>query len=396
MAIQKTEEIDYTFDKFNRFNICLQEALTATPSKKQTIAMKVMESMKANNNGSYSDYQRLLDLVRDYDEQLADTMLEMIDDDPARLQYKKRLKLRMATSKKIEAARTDLLQVTRLNNDEQIRFFGRQMECLIKKKNIIRDFNATQSVVTKIYENPITDTQNAVLFFMENLFERNLLNGKYRMLLQEMHMAIIDNLKLVLAIASGTKEKLDRVNRIMAEKNDENDTIIHVGQADKGVKKLVDWYKNNQLDILRIIDPHFHGEDLFIIKLFMDINNNLKCFILTNNEEKDSLNDVFQSGWNLVSAELPGRIEVKSCCYEDQPEKSPFHDRWWILYDVDKDKYQGIRMASPSTFGSKITEISNMSDEAISSAMKVFDRFFLNMVPKNEERKLKYEETRLR
>ena len=52
--------------------------------------MKVMESMKANNNGSYSDYQRLLDLVRDYDEQLADTMLEMIDDDPARLQYKKR------------------------------------------------------------------------------------------------------------------------------------------------------------------------------------------------------------------------------------------------------------------------------------------------------------------
>ena len=109
-----------------------------------------------------------------------------------------------------------------------------------------------------------------------SLFERNLLNGKYRMLLQEMHMAIIDNLKLVLAIASGTKEKLDRVNRIMAEKNDENDTIIHVGQADKGVKKLVDWYKNNQLDILRIIDPHFHGEDLFIIKLFMDINNNLK------------------------------------------------------------------------------------------------------------------------
>lgn len=396
LAIRKTEEIDYTFDKFNRFNICLQEALTATPSKKQTIAMKVMESMKANNNGSYSDYQRLLDLVRDYDEQLADTMLEMIDDDPARLQYKKRLKLRMATSKKIEAARTDLLQVTRLNNDEQIRFFGRQMECLIKKKNIIRDFNATQSVVTKIYENPITDTQNAVLFFMENLFERNLLNGKYRMLLQEMHMAIIDNLKLVLAIASGTKEKLDRVNRIMAEKNDENDTIIHVGQADKGVKKLVDWYKNNQLDILRIIDPHFHGEDLFIIKLFMDINNNLKCFILTNNEEKDSLNDVFQSGWNLVSAELPGRIEIKSCCYEDQPEKAPFHDRWWILYDIDKDKYQGIRMASPSTFGSKITEISNMSDEAISSAMKVFDRFFLNMVPKNEERKLKYEETRLR
>lgn len=33
LAIKKTESIDYTFDKFNRYNICLQEAITATPSK---------------------------------------------------------------------------------------------------------------------------------------------------------------------------------------------------------------------------------------------------------------------------------------------------------------------------------------------------------------------------
>lgn len=231
---------------------------------------------------------------------------------------------------------------------------------------------------------------------MENVYLKNAANGKYKVLLRELHQAILYNLKIVLAIASGTKEKLERVNRIMNERSDNNDAMIQVGQGDKGVQKLVAWYKKHPKDVLRIIDPHFHAEDLFIIKMMMDINNDLKCFILTMNESREPLNDAFQKGWNAVSSELPGRIEVKSCCYEDQPTKAPFHDRWWLLYDTDDDEYFGERLSSPSTFGSRITEISEMDEAAIKSAKHCFNRFFLNMVPKEDERKLLYEETKLR
>lgn len=177
--------------------------------EKQVLARRVMESMKANNNGSYSDYQRILDIVREHDEPLADAMLEMVDDDPARKQYKKRLELRVASSKKIEAAKNNLAQVNRLNTEEQMRFFDRQMEELVKKKSVVKDFNSTQSIIAAIYEDAITDTKNAVLFFMENLCQRyiksNKLN-KFKDLLIGTHKAVTDNLKLVLAIASGTKE----------------------------------------------------------------------------------------------------------------------------------------------------------------------------------------------
>lgn len=349
-----------------------------------------------DKNGSYSDYQRMLDLVRDHDEQLADAMLEMIDDDPARVQYKTRLNQRIASSKKIDAARADMKKVTRLNNSEQLRFFEKQMENLIKKKNIIKDFDSTQPILALVYENPITDMKDAVLYFMENLFLKNQLNNKYNSLLREIHLAIVDNIKIVLAIASGTQEKLNRVSRIMKERSDENDSFISVGEGDKGVRRIVDWYKNHPADILRIIDPYFSPEDLYIIKTIMDLNNSLNCSILTNHENDEPLNDAFQSGWNTWSAELPGRIEIKTCCYSDQPKKAPWHDRWWMLYNSEKDEYFGIRMASPSTLGSRITEISEMDDNAISSAMQVFNRFFSNMVPKYEERRLKYEETKLR
>ena len=395
LAVQKTEGIGYTFDKFNRYGICLQESFIAANIKAKDIAQKVMVALKSDGNGSYGDYQRMIDLVRDHDVELAENMLEMVDDDPVRLHYRKRLKDRMTSNKKIEAARNDFGQVTRLTNDEQMRFFERQMEFLIKRKNVIRDVNSTKSILKKVYENSITDMKNAVLFFMENLFEKNQVNRKYRTLLREMHCAIIYNLKLVLAIASGTKVKLERVNRIMNERSDSNDSMIQVGEGDKGVKTLLSWYKEHPCDIIRIIDPYFHAEDLFIIKALMDINNDLKCSILTNNDRQDGLNEVFQNGWNAISAELTGRIEVKSCCYESN-RKAPFHDRWWLLYDSNEDLYYGKRLASASTFGSRISEISDMGEKAIASAMKVWERFFHNMVPKYEEQKIKYEETKLR
>ena len=398
-AVKITESIDYMYDKMNRYEFCLLESFMAAKSRAQGIATKVMNTMMADMNGSYADYQRILDMVRDHDEQLADTMLELVDDDPARVQYKKRLQSRANTTKKLEAAKKDISQVARLNNDEQMQFFERQMEYLIKKKNVVRDVNLTQSIVAQIYNNPITDTQNAVLFFMENLYERNQSNHKHNSLLREMHRAVVNNLQLVLAIAAGTRDKLERVNRIMDERGDTNEDMIQVGQADKGVQNIIEWYKKHPCAIIRIVDPYFHADDLHIIKSFMDINNSLRCYILTNKDiafKDETLNEVFQNGWNAVSAEMTGKVEVKSCCYEGDPRKAPFHDRWWILFDTENELIYGKRLASPSTLGSRISEISDMDENAVNSAMKVFERFFMNMVPKNEEMKLVYEETQLR
>lgn len=398
-AVKITESIDYMYDKMNRYEFCLLESFMAAKSRAHGIATKVMNTMQADMNGSYADYQRIIDMVRDHDEDLADTMLELVDDDPARVQYKKKLQSRANTTKKLEAAKKDISQVARLNNDEQIQFFERQMEYLIKKKNVIRDVNLTQSIVGQIYNNPITDTQNATLFFMENLYEKNQTNHRYNSLLREMHRAVMNNLQLVLAIAAGTRDKLERVNRIMDEKVDTNEDMIQVGQANKGVQNIIEWYKAHPCAIVRIIDPYFHAEDLHIIKSFMDINNSLRCFILTNKDiahKDETLNEIFQNGWNAVSAEMTGKIEVKSCCYEGDPKKTPFHDRWWILFDTEKELIYGKRLASPSTLGVRISEISDMDENAVNSAMKVFERFFMNTVPKNEEMKLVYEETQLR
>lgn len=397
LAIQKTEELDYTFDKFNRYSLCLQDSFLAAPSKSRFIAEKAMTSLKSDLNRRYSDYQKMIDLVRDHDEELAESMLEMVDDDPVRIKYKLLLKKRGISERRLKAAKEDMQQVARLNNEEQVRFFKKQMEFLIKKKIIVKDVKKTVAIISQIYENPITDTRNAVLFFMENIYQKNQANNKYNMLLRELHIAIVDNLKIVLAIASGTKEKLERVTRIMNDTKDENQKFIPVGESERGLSNIIEWYKEHPVDVLRIIDPYFHAEDLYIIKELMDLNEGLRCYILTHHKKNDmSLDEVFQDGWNAISSNLPGRIEVKSCCYENEPQKCPIHDRWWLLYDRENDKYYGMRMASPSTMGSRIMEMSNMDGEAVNETTKIWERFFNNQIQKLEGRKLMYNETILR
>lgn len=396
LAVEKTEEIDYTFDKFNRFSLCLQDSFAAASTKSRMIAEKAMDSLKSDKNGKYADYQKMIDMVRDHNEDLAESMLEMVDDDPVRLQYKQLLKKRGISDRRLKAAKEDMQQVARLNNEEQMRFFEKQMEYLIKKRFVVKDIEATASIISKIFENPITDTRNAVLFFMENLYQKNQLNKRYGVLLREMHIAIVDNLKIVLAIASGSKEKLERVNRMMSERETEGNGFIPVGESEQGLKNIVEWYQEHPVEVLRIIDPFFHAEDLYIIKSLMDLNNDLRCYILTLNKKDASLNEVFQNGWNAISSNLPGRIEVKSCCFESDQKISPIHDRWWLLYDTENDQYYGKRMASPCVMGARITEMSDMDEQAINETLKLWEKFFNNMVQKIDERKLKYDEALLR
>lgn len=137
----------------------------------------------------------------------------------------------------------------------------------------------------------------------------------------------------MLAIASGTQERLNRINRIINCSSDlEDKSFIRVGETEKGINKIIQWYKDNPFDILRIIDPYFNPEDLHIIKTFFDINNNLRVSILTHKSKDQSL-DCFQTGWNKISADMTGALEVITVSFKENPDKCPIHDRWWVLFN---------------------------------------------------------------
>lgn len=389
-AVETAESIACSFDKMSRFDMCIEESFSTTSSMSRNIVNKAMESTLANKNGKYEDVQKLIDQVREHDEQLADSMLDMVDRDPARLSYKNKLKSNRASKARLKSAKEDISNVTALTNQEQISFFEKQLEVLIKGRNVARDVDKTISIMLKIYENPISDTNNAILYFMENLYRKHSVNNRHSVLIRKIHEAIVCNLKIVLAIASGTYEKLERINRIMDSDIHRDDNFVRAGEHEKGFEILLKWYMEHSYNQLRIVDAYFHIEDFLIIKKFFDINNDLNVNILTHKQKYPDI-DVFQKGWNRVSADMTGSISITTVCFNDDPGTCPIHDRWWVLYDNETGESVGLRLESLSGLGKRDSEISEMDEQSLHSFNSLWIEYIMNGIRKKNERRLDYD-----
>lgn len=83
------------------------------------------------------------------------------------------------------------------------------MENLVKGKSITKDLSSTISIMQIIFDNSISDTKNAISYFMENLYEKNKFSNYHKDLIRDIHKAILYNLKVVLSLAAGTKKDLN-------------------------------------------------------------------------------------------------------------------------------------------------------------------------------------------
>lgn len=346
-----------------------------------------------DKNGNYQDAKKIIDLIQEYDEELAKDILEQTDKDPARIQYKykQKLKRHIDKKKKIGVAQKDIKQVASLTNVEQQMFFEEKMENLIRGKSITKDILSTFSIMQIIFDNSISDTKHAINYFMENLYEKNRLSNFHKDLIRDIHKAILYNLKVVLSLAAGTKERFELINRLIQDNcTDINATHIRVGEESKAFQYLKNWFTKYKYDSLRIIDPYFSPKDFNIIKTFFDINNDLRVSILTNKGSEIEIED-YQKGWNKVSADLTGEISVVSFCYEDDKNSCPVHDRWWVLVDSETNEQTGLHLNSLSGLGKRECDLILLDTNGLKSANTIWTDYIVNRRPRIEGRKINYE-----
>ena len=390
LGFQKAGELNSAYDKMNRYDMSVSEAIESAPSLVRNFTFKTWEWILGDKNGNYQDAKKIIDLIQEYDEELAKDILEQTDKDPARIQYKykQKLKRHIDKKKKIGVAQKDIKQVASLTNVEQQMFFEEKMENLIRGKSITKDILSTFSIMQIIFDNSISDTKHAINYFMENLYEKNRLSNFHKDLIRDIHKAILYNLKVVLSLAAGTKERFELINRLIQDNcTDINATHIRVGEESKAFQYLKNWFTKYKYDSLRIIDPYFSPKDFNIIKTFFDINNDLRVSILTNKGSEIEIED-YQKGWNKVSADLTGEISVVSFCYEDDKNSCPVHDRWWVLVDSETNEQTGLHLNSLSGLGKRECDLILLDTNGLKSANTIWTDYIVNRRPRIEGRKI--------
>ena len=228
---------------------------------------------------------------------------------------------------------------------------------------------------------------------MEDIFNKYQLSKENRELLLNIHSALRFNLKLALSLGAGTKERINRVDSLIHDQAYSEDGYIHIGEEDKAMAYIINWYRSVHYNTLTIIDPYFKPKDLGVIKTLCDINKDLEIRILAHRGKYS--NEDYSSKWHTISSGVTNCIKLNFVRYADKPEDGPMHDRYWICSDEDNDIHEAIMLCSVDTLGKKESSITKADENITLTALHSYMKYAYTRIKIIKGRGLLYDSMNL-
>ena len=388
-GIEVTADVHFTFDRVSRLGMAFTECAV---NKLSHLLPKVAEEALASlrSDGTQEQYENLLDTVHQYKPELAEDIMVRLDQDPARVYNKRKLQNHLDSVKRLAKAGKDVTVLDQLSHEEQRKFFEDRLKNLLIGKGQVEDVDATFALTIRyMYENVLSDTMPAVHYLMETVSQRQKISKNCRDILLGLHLAIRHNLIVVLSLASGTKERMERVNAKFSNVPDMPDNFVGLGEHQKAVDYLLRWYLECGYGELTIIDPYFRPSDLSVIKQLADENNDLSIRILTH-KNTHTVED-FTSEWRKVSAGVKTPVSVTLVSYTTKPAEGPLHDRYWVCVDEETDQRHGLTLGSVGGMGQKEGSIQSIEDATALYALHSYTRYAIKRIGKVGEFEMQYD-----
>ena len=388
-GIEVTNEVHFAFDRVSRLDMAFTEcAINNLGALLPIVAEEAISCLKGN--GTAEQYEGLLDTIHQYKPELAEDIMVKLDQDTARVYNKRRLHNHFESVKRLAKAGKEMTSILYLDHEEQRKFFEERLKNLQNGKGQLQSVDeAFLLTIEHLYDNDLTNAMPAIHYLLETVSQRQKMNVNYKDLLLGMHQAIRYNLRVVLSLASGTKERMEQVNTMFSNTPAPPDSFIGIGEYQKAVDYLLHWYENCGYNELTIIDPHFYPSDLQIIKLLADENNDLVIRILTHKYQYTA--EDFTTKWRTFSAGVKTPIQVLLVGFAGKTSTGPLHDRYWICEDEETDQRRGITLNSLNGMGKKESSIQPIEDSIAVYALHSYSRYASRKNKKIEENDVVYE-----
>lgn len=389
-GVEVTRDVHFAFDRLSRLGMAFTEcAINNLSILMPVLAEEAILCLKTD--GTEEQYEELFDTIHQYKPELAESIMVKLDQDPARVYNKRKLQYHLDSVKRIAKAGKDITTISDLDRDEQRKFFEERLKNLLNGKgqvlSVDEAFNLT---IGYLYDNTLTDAMPAIHYLLETISQSEKMRKNCKDLLLSMHQVIRHNLRVVLSLASDTKERMEQVNSMFGSTPATPENFIGLGEYQKAIDYLLSWYRGCGYGEMSIIDPHFRPSDLSVIKLLADENNDLAISILSH--KGDFSVEDFKSEWRKVSAGVKTPIRVVLVKYVGKSYGGPIHDRYWICVDDENDKRVGISLNSISGLGQRESSILPIEDATALYALHSFSRY-VNKKPKRvDEMELEYED----
>jgi len=339
-AKKNTDVIPATYDKIEHYEILA----SFTTKSNQSLAKKCLEdamksSLETNDPSLYPSQRRLIDLAYKLDANLASSLAELVDDDPAKIRVKQNLSrqigLHTLQQRMIEHSTQHSKDLS--GPDEKNLPMAAWNNLADLNANRIADIRTeyTRDWVKAASNLPLTEAYPILAWVIENAVRRLAKTDQAKSSLRPMFEAIIEGADM--CRQTSTRAMLTaQKTKVLAVSSASTSLLVETGQRDVALDYLKDWLSKTTGDYLKICDAYFGPEDLELLQLVWSSKPGCRVQILTsrwhNKDLQPTIEDAFRSHWNAsFSHAAPDTTIVVAGT--DVRGQLPIHDRWWLIKD---------------------------------------------------------------
>lgn len=351
-------------------------AKDATASAKAVLKRAILLSTELESSSKVQRHRRdLIDLAEKIEVGLADELVDLIDDDPARASVKRELAL-SANLSKVKRTLANAKSVTELEKtatDEFAQGAWKNFSALVAGRLEIRPIDVMIQYLLTIKGVPLERGYGMYMWYVENLCRKYNSGRDLEVHVLPLAEAIILSTEMAATILRLSRKQDVPINNEPSTAT--NAFVVLPGERERALDFIRTWLEANAEGYVKLCDAYFGPTDVAFLRLVIAAAPQCKVKILTSKSHLKSKSattvDAFTDEWLQLCDQDPPETEVIALGSEGRDEIL-IHDRWLLT------KGAGLRIGTSfNSLGlTKVSEISDMDAALAATHEANLDRYF--------------------
>jgi hypothetical protein len=336
-------QIPFLVDRIGRLRSLASDAKAHDAFFGRQCLREAFELVKFRNDRELSEACReIIDTAHNLSEDWASSLIDSIDDDPARKRAKQIAQRRLREIKLSEQLLDEDKAADEMAKDAGESLSGIAWRALGglnagRKKAVA--VSHTRKYLELAARLPLRTAYPIMCWVIENNNHKLKGTEQVRTIIRGVFDAAVNSAELVsrMVLLKGRRTGSQSVS--FGTFNPGN-SVIRAGQRDKALNELQGWLGENIKESIRISDPYI-GPDEAVQILQMVLSANPKCFvsILTSRKQQpkcqagETLEEKYREQWRKMSDQSPPDCQIVIAGLKSSGEPT-VHDRWWVAQDA--------------------------------------------------------------
>lgn len=375
-ALVEINKIPSPIDRLSHLQGYAQEANAndAAASARECLKAAMKLSIEIEDHSQVAQHRReLVDIADQIDPGLADELIELVDDDPARASLKSdakqaaalaKMKREMANAKQLKdtvACEIDLLPLAAWKN----------LGALEAGRLEVKSPEVMTRYVTQAAEGTLHQAYPVLSWHLANMDRKYVHHQDVRSNLVPICEALLLSTELTYSLLRKTSGKGADVR----EEATEEGILVRRRSRAEAVGFIEDWLQKNAHEYVVYCDAYFSTKDIQLLRVCLAQAPECKVYVIASKPyllERTELGEAaFIQAWREQSDQDPPDTEIIAPAFVESPNKHVIHDRWLIT------KSAGLRLGT--SFNSlgldRLTEVSEIEPSQVKVLQEQIEKY---------------------